>query len=154
MSLKDDNELARILGQCTLAWTACHTEVFLMFVLVTKMDTEVARSVFFALRADNSQRDITLAAIRSCKAKAKIKAAAEKLFDTLRKNSNERNAAIHQMWSRTHDGIIIPHPDVPVHDGLKTPDDYANAFGQLHLRLHNLYPRLNELRVSLQKETL
>ena len=60
---KQYDEHAALVGHVTLAWSNIHSEVFAIFSLLCGMEGRRSEAIFFALKSDASQRDITLAII-------------------------------------------------------------------------------------------
>ena len=60
---KQYDEHAALVGHITLAWSNIHSEVFAIFSLLCGMEGRRSEAIFFALKSDASQRDITLAII-------------------------------------------------------------------------------------------
>lgn len=91
---------AERIGQATIAWNFAHSAVFIIFQQLAKMKYEKSQAVFFALKADVHQREITMALARvqlanQPKALSKVIAAIAKLNEL----SAERNAIIHTIWN-------------------------------------------------------
>ena len=56
------NEHATLIGSVVIAYNKIHWVISVLFVAFSGMPAEEARDVFFALKSDRLQRDITLAA--------------------------------------------------------------------------------------------
>ncbi|WP_148259290.1 hypothetical protein [Polymorphum gilvum] len=143
--MQDSDEFARVIGHCSLAWTACHSNVFLIFKLTSGFTDEAARRIFFKIRQDYLQRELAISSLESCdwidgERKQEIIEVVEKLGYV----SNRRNVAVHQMWSRDENDNIIPHPDAEnfLKDKYSQNNSLRDLFGKLHEELHNIYHQL------------
>jgi hypothetical protein len=93
-------EHAQLIGSVVIAYNKVQWVIFVLFVALSGMPAEEARDIFFALKSDRLQRDITLAAGKT--ALAEHPALWER-FETILENINElageRNAAVDTMWA-------------------------------------------------------
>lgn len=137
------NDQATLIGRVTLEWNHVCDMVFHTFWQLSGMELEQARAVFYALKADSAQRDITSAIARvRLKDDPKL---CMRFLDVLRKIgqiSGERNAAIHTTWTvSVPDFVIVPSPKAPPHGKLNV-DEFEAQF-------KNLVGSLNQLNVNL-----
>ena len=55
------DDLAKSIGRASMVWNDVQSEVFFLFKKLSKMDLSSAEAVFFAVKADASQREMTAA---------------------------------------------------------------------------------------------
>jgi hypothetical protein len=152
-------EHAASIGRVTIAWNECQETVFHIFFLLSGMTWENAQAVFFALKSDATQREITIALLPASLATTNDEALRKKLtclLNTLGRLSGQRNAATHQMWLvDAEKRSIHPHPSMPKRKLLN--QDFKAQFEVLACNLSGLYLRLNAfadaLRVHLELRT-
>jgi hypothetical protein len=145
--MMDEKELAASIGRITMSWGDIHFALFQLFTTATGMPKEAAEAIFFSLRTDAAQRDITAAACRT--------AFPEDLYGRINNAikrvgglAGERNVAIHAMWA-THypSGQVTPSPWVHGPFLLKK-DDFDNQFAELQETLKNLFRELLRLQAD------
>jgi hypothetical protein len=118
------------------------------------MPAEQARDVFFALKSDRSQRDITLAAGKTALAEHP---ALWKRFESAIREVNEltgeRNAAVHTMWTIEWEfwGLqSLYFPRVRVAPGAarhgRLADDFSTLFAKLNEKFQELLVELYRIR--------
>ena len=93
------DELALVIGRANIAWNDVHTAIFGLFREMSGMPWAAADAVFFSLRNDSAQRDITAALAKVTLSKKPDER--DKLLAILNgvgKKAAERNAAIHTAW--------------------------------------------------------
>ena len=93
-------EHAQLIGSVVIAYNKVQWVISVLFVALSGMPAEEARDIFFTLKSDRLQRDITLAAGKT--ALAGHPALWERFETTLEKVNElagERNAAVHTMWA-------------------------------------------------------
>jgi hypothetical protein len=155
------NEHATLIGSVVIAYNKIHWVISVLFVAFSGMPTEEARDVFFALKSDRLQRDITLAAGKT--ALAEHPALWERFETTLEKVNElagERNAAVHTMWAIDWQYWGVPSlyfPKVGVaseailHEKLK--DDFPAQFAELNQKLQEHFVELDRIRGEYEKLT-
>ncbi len=138
----------QLIGAITIVWNDAHEQVFKLFWYFSGMSKDQAEAVFFSLRADSSQRDITKSIIRKHpNHPEEHKAHAIKWITTLDKKSGERNAATHTMWDSKGfmEGKIIPSKEVSAeYLNRNLSDDNSSKFGKLLNSLHEVALELHK----------
>jgi hypothetical protein len=136
---------ATLIGQVVLEWNHMHDMIFHSFWQLSGMSREQAQAVFYALKADSAQRDITAAL-------AKVRLSEypdlQATFLTLIKQAGqlngERNAAIHTTWTvSVPDYKIEPSPSAPPHGKLNV-EEFEAQFRTLTRSLNQITFRLGE----------
>lgn len=93
-------EHARLIGQVTIAWNDVHHLVYLTFEQLSGLSEEMAESLFFSLRSDAGQRDLTMAAARvALQADPERLKALTTIINGVGKLAAIRNEAIHTAWA-------------------------------------------------------
>jgi hypothetical protein len=135
-------ELAQILGRVTIAWTDVQSGVFDIFAAVSEIPRSRAEAIFFALRTDMAQRDITLAAAKDALQKnAVLLKKVSDILGEISDASGDRNAASHAMWAMHYpSGHLTPNPFVRMPKKLQR-DEYDKQFIALQKTLRRLYGR-------------
>jgi hypothetical protein len=147
---------AAMLGKVSLAWNDVHSMVFAIFADLTGMSWERAEAIFFSLKADQAQRDITLAVmadVLSTENDLPLKELGTALLGQIGSLAGERNVATHAMWV-----TLLPTRTVIVHPDLKRPkllkEDFRTQFENLTTKLRKLFRELllfrNAVRVHLK----
>lgn len=97
---------AEQIGNITVRWNFAQYEVLDLFAHFTGLAPKMAEAVFFALKADSSQRDITIAAAAefdkadpSSPDGPRLGRRAITALKGLGKFAGERNAAVHTAWA-------------------------------------------------------
>lgn len=143
------DKLALKIGRANMVWNDVHMEIFLLFKELSGMNFHNAEAVFFSIRTDSAQRDMTLALAKSALWNQPSQ------FDQIKSTINlvgklasERNAAIHMAWI-VNDGSDRPSPYLRVnpHPGLK--DDAIAQFDALESALIDIFLKLSKIRKSL-----
>ena len=141
---------AALVGHVTLAWSNVHYLVFEIFRMLAGMEDRCAGAVFFALKSDASQRDITLALIKE-RVSDETQRKAGSLFGRISGLAGERNLAAHTMWvEKMPDGKIVPNPSIRHPPQLR--EDFKAQFENLAERLRDLFRELLGLREAIMKE--
>ena len=94
-------DIATLVGQINVAWGDIQFWVYLIFRFLMN-DTLRAQAIFFAIRSDSVQRDITAALVDLALTHAlpkELRKDARVLFSELQRIVGRRNDAIHAMWS-------------------------------------------------------
>jgi hypothetical protein len=137
---KQYDEHAALVGRVTLAWSNIHSEVFAIFSLLCGMKGRRSEVIFFALKSDASQREITLAIINEIVSEP-LRNKAKTLFGRISGFAGERNLATHTMWATiTPAGNITPNPMIRQPSLLR--QDYEQQFQTLIDRLRDLFREL------------
>jgi hypothetical protein len=102
-------ELVAMIGRVTVSWGDIHYAVFQLFVEITRMPNALAESIFFTLRSDATQRDITSAAAKHVLSED-LYVRVNTVFRQIAKVAGERNVVVHAMWA-THypSGHVTPN---------------------------------------------
>lgn len=96
-SLETIEPLATAIGHMTIAWNHCQSYVFLIFDKALNADILRAKAIFFALRNDGAQREVTLAVLKEALLPDAYEVAKKTLSD-FGKIAGRRNDLIHAMW--------------------------------------------------------
>lgn len=141
---------ALLIGQVNISWTMCQLLVFLLFYQLSGMTWENARAVFFALRADVQQREITVALASerltgSRSPRKRVVAAISRLNEL----ANERNAATHTMWSIGDDGFF-PASNI-IHNKALDLDNPREQFQLLDQKLTSAHGALLKASLAVVK---
>lgn len=134
---------ALVIGQITMQWTTVQVAISYLFRRLSGLDPTRADAIFFCIKSDTTQREMTLALARKVLTPLpELLEKLEKTFDKIGRYSGERNAAAHAMWViKWPEGVVIPHPGSSHHRRLKV-NDHQKQFDRL---LKNLGSVLNEL---------
>jgi hypothetical protein len=129
---------AEIIGTVASTWNGAQESLFFVFVALMGMRKSESEAIFFTLKADSAQRDITDALAKVVLAEnsdlLKRVSASIKAMNLL---AGERNAAIHTMWRTALDEArVIPSPDTKPHGALKP--DHRTQFFELAAKLADL----------------
>lgn len=90
-----------IIGAVTIAWNEACEAVFLLFWLLSGMQKDMAEAIFFSLRSDAAQRDVSRAVCTHTTAiPDEWKQLALEGLQRLDRLAGNRNAAIHTMWDK------------------------------------------------------
>lgn len=148
------DEHAKLIGNVTIAWNTAQSLVFAIFSVMSRIapESDNAAAIFFALKSDIAQRDITTAVIESelgTSAHPEHKKLAERLkrpIHKLNSLSAERNAAIHTMWSfvsgdEHENGRVLPSSGV-IHNPVLDINDAAGQFERLEAKLGSVIDAL------------
>jgi hypothetical protein len=134
----------RAIGRVAAGWVDVNYLIYLLFVDFSGMPSEQAKDVFFALKADYAQRDITLAAGQAALAKhPDLWESFRRLIKEIGGLAGERNAAVHTMWSLHWDALwpmAFPTFKVGPACNTKPPgklrEDFQIQFKELSVALH------------------
>ena len=143
---------AELIGRVVISWNEVQWMVYRLFVTFSAMPPQQAQDVFFSLRSDASQRDLTLAAGKSALATH------PKLWQKFRTAmcdigtlAGERNAAIHTMWGFNFYEALAgasllsfgPMADTTPHKSLK--DDFTAQCNELRDELNKHFLTLADI---------
>ena len=96
------------IGKVAMEWNAAHIVVFGLFVGFTGLPKEMAAEIFYALKADSAQRDITkaaaLSALRSNNGSDELIEKVTKVFNDIGRLAGDRNKTVHAGFSVDADG--------------------------------------------------
>lgn len=144
------DEHAELIGHITLAWSNVHSEVFGIFKILCGMKGRRSEVIFFALKSDAAQREITLAIINEVVSE-RLSNKAKTLFGRISGFAGERNLATHTMWAmRMPAGNVTPNPMIRPPSLLR--DDYEQQFQTLIVRLRDLFRDMMDLRSEIIME--
>lgn len=107
---------APLIGRVTIAWNQAHYFIFQVFLaLHPRPEPEFAETIFFALKSDRAQRDLTLAAARTMIKHPPLLKETTAAIDRFTGLAGRRNAVTHAMWAfqpRPDSGELLwkPHP--------------------------------------------
>jgi hypothetical protein len=142
---------ASIVGMVAVSWNGAQESLYLMFVVLMGLRKPEAEAIFFTLKADSAQRDITRELAKAVLAHnadlLKRTTEAINAFDRL---AGERNAAIHTMWHASiGEGTVRPSPHAKRHGALRP--DHRTQFLQLTHKLADLEGELFDLAREIQQ---
>jgi hypothetical protein len=144
------NEHAALVGHVTLAWSNIHSQVFRIFALLCGMTGRQSEAIFFALKSDASQREITLAVINETLSEP-LRKKGTVIFGRINGLAGERNLAAHTMWATLMPaGKIMPNPSVRKPSRLK--DDFEQQFQTLIEKLRELFRELMRFNQEIVDE--
>ena len=126
---------AATIGLVLVTWNSVHSTVHSIFVHLSSLGLEAANAIFFTLKQDRAQRDIT-------RALAKVRLAAHdalatrlnKLFNEIDELGGERNAVAHTLWEGPTNEGFEPYR-FAVHHGALDLGDYREQFTALNEKL-------------------
>ncbi len=146
---QDVMENALLIGRVTMQWTTIQVAISKVFHCLSGLDATKSEAVFFAVKSDGSQRDMTLSLGRIVLERhPELFQRMIKLFNSLGDLSGERNAVTHAMWAvKMPEGRLTPIPSRGQHRRLKVKDHRA----QFDRLLRELSTMLNEL-IKLEKD--
>lgn len=148
-----DTKHAAMLGGVSLAWNDIHSEVLETFAALSEMPWDRADAIFFALKADQAQRDITIALIKTVLCNSEdvvLRDRGTSLMGQIGSYAGERNIATHAMWVTRHPSkTIAPHPFSSRSKDVRS--DYEAQFATLTRRLRKLYIELLDYRSDLSE---
>jgi hypothetical protein len=138
---------AELIGRVAMAWNSVQYMIFLLFTRLSGLSPSKAEAIFFALKADAAQRDITseLAAV-ALKARPPLLARCNTILRDIGKRAGERNAATHTIWEVGAAGAITPTQGVRVHTKLRA--DFTVQFRELESALRQHYADLVALQAT------
>lgn len=110
------DKFAKTLGYVTIKYNEAQAFVLHIFINLSGAERHVARTMFFSMKSDAGQRDMTIAMARVLMVNEEGEATDEckrviTAIESLAKLAGERNAAIHTMWYL--DGEDSESPDSP-----------------------------------------
>lgn len=127
--------LCYLIGAITIASNAAYEQLFRLFWMASGLSKEAAEAIFFSIKSDSGQRNITRSII-SCSKKVQEnhKVNALEWIEFLEKKSSERNAAIHTMWDGQElmDGKVLSSSKISKeYHHKKLSNNVVNQFGSL-----------------------
>jgi hypothetical protein len=94
------SEIAPAIGKITLVWNDIHLFVFSIFWRLNGGAAKRSKAIFFAARADRTQRDMTTALIQAeMELVPELRDAAVAVLADVGRMSGRRNDVIHAMWA-------------------------------------------------------
>lgn len=114
--------LASAAGKVTLAWGSIHGAVFGIFWMSSGMSQEQAEDIYFSIRSDSLQREVTLKSAGHFLADHdQIRSELKSIFRRIDNLASHRNSVVHTIWQkmdwqreggppRQHVWISSPHP--------------------------------------------
>lgn len=152
---RESDKDAQLIGHVTMIWNMAQHAVFVLFQAVSELPSDAAQAVFFTIRQDSAQRDVTLALCEAVLIKddADILAAIRNAITRLNKLSGERNAAVHTIWNVSEikeRGFLRPNPSIRFHSKKLGPD-VRRQFQDLYTELARLTVDIGSATVSYQK---
>lgn len=114
------DEFAKLIGKVSIEYNQAHSFVFKIFWQLSRLHVDHAKAIFFSIKSDTGQRDLTIAFINSLISDdASKKKNIIQSIQNLSKLSSVRNAAIHTIWSyywddddnvvMSFDNFSVPH---------------------------------------------
>lgn len=136
--------LPRVIGEMTVLWNDCQALIFLMFHRTLALTLPQARAIFFTLRNDNSQRDITAALISASVPDALATRTAASI-NKFAKMAGSRNAFIHTTWDYSKDPEVaaVWMNERPALTGVTDPVAFCET---LISDLQNMYAELDGVK--------
>jgi len=129
------SSMCYLIGAVTIAWNAAHEQLFRLFWMASGLPKEAAEAIFFSIKSDSGQREITRSIILcSEKVPQEHKSYALEWIDFMGKKSGERNAAIHTMWDGQGliDGKTVSSMEISEkYTNKKLSKNAVNQFGSL-----------------------
>jgi hypothetical protein len=143
---------ALVIGQITMQWTTLQVAISHLFRRLSGLDHIRADAIFFCIKSDTTQREMTLALARKVLAPLpELLEKLEKTFDRIGRYSGERNAAAHAMWVvKLPEGVVMPHPASSQHRRLKV-QDHKKQFDRLLSNLGSVFRELMDLAKEIDK---
>jgi hypothetical protein len=100
------HEFAPLIGKINMSWGDCQFFVYIIFVHLMGYDPTKAEPIFFALKTDRAQRDITTALAGVVLGKhPKLLRKITTTFGNLETMAGRRNDVIHAMWGIQYDTL-------------------------------------------------
>lgn len=133
-------DLSERIGNVTISWNSCQEMLFMIFWRLTAMPHEAATGIFFTLKSDSTQRDITGALVKArLSDRPTLKKELLDNIEKLNKLAGERNAAIHTMWDNAG-GLqnIVPSRMVTKHNGKLEKEEFLIQFLRLTIALDKI----------------
>lgn len=134
----------------TMLWNDCQGIVFMIFFYALQAPIIKASAIFFALRSDNTQRDIAAAVLRATPMKPDLSDRAIRAINELGKIAGKRNDFIHAIWHYEEDDKP-PKPWLGVRKGL-ADKDAIEACVALTEELQDIFVELHTLRKEIEEE--
>ena len=88
--------LSEAIGRMTILWNDCQAIVFALFFRLLGVDLPKAKSVFFSITSDRTQRSATSALLAT--SASDVAARASKAIDAFGGLAGARNAFVHASW--------------------------------------------------------
>jgi hypothetical protein len=148
---KELGENALLIGRVTMQWTTIQAAIAQLFRRLSGLDASRSEAIFFAVKSDSSQRDMTLALARiALNEHHELLRRLIKLFNLLGDLSGERNAVTHAMWAvKMPEGRVTPMPRRGQHRRLKI-EDHRAQFDTLLRDLSQMFRDLVKLDADIR----
>jgi hypothetical protein len=149
--IRSYREHAETIGTVAATWNSAQESLFFAFVALMRMQKPEAEAIFFTLKADSAQRDITDALAKVVLAEnSDLLKRVSSSIKSMNLLAGERNAAIHTMWrSSLEQAHIAPSPDVKHHGSLKP--DHQKQFWDLATKLADLDAEIFALVLEIEQ---
>lgn len=140
------------IGNIAIMWNACHAMLWHYFWALSGLQENVAKSIYFTLKSDTAQRNITHCLAREVLRDDPIFLhPIDNALVTMAKLSSERNAFMHAMWAvDAQSGNLTPNPMVENHKRLNI-SDITTQMKRLESDLATLLNDLVELAGRMMK---
>jgi hypothetical protein len=149
VALYDDH--ARAIGAVAITWGGAQESLFMVFCELADIPRPHADAIFFALKADSAQRDITVGlAEQVLTEEPHLLAELRRLITLMGKSAGERNAAIHTMWRADREAERVgPSPITRRHHPSLKPD-HLPQFYELADRMVDVGDQLFRIAVGIR----
>lgn len=146
----EKNALA--IGQITMQWTTIQVGMSYLFRKLSGLDKTRAEIIFFSVKSDTNQREMTLALARTVlSSQPELLGKLEKIFDKIGRYSGERNAAAHTMWIvKMPDGKVMPYPTASHHRRLNIAE-HEKQFERLLSNLSKIFREMVQLDADIAR---
>ena len=143
----------QLIGGITIGWSAAHSAVYALFAALSGLSLERSKAIFFAIKQDLAQREMTLALAKvtlvehpDCLERA------TSLLKQISSLSGDRNAAIHSFWfvSKEQKGALVINPYAKIHGKLDI-ENHRRQFLELAAKLNEVSSALCSLLVDLHE---
>ena len=143
-SSKAWDEFYNLIGRIVVTINTAHWCVFEMMGILLNTSREDTTPIYYSLKADAAQRDLTLAIMADRLTDPTEAALAKRIAETINelgKASGLRNAFIHTHWSMNYSDNALVVTDGKPHPRLRMNDLYAQG-NELLVQLDDLITRL------------
>lgn len=99
--------LQNYIGRLTVLWNDIHFCIFLLFWKLMDKDIEKSEAIFFLLRSDRAQRDLTKSLVKATLERhPDVQNRTCKAIEAINDVSGRRNDFIHAMWINDHPNVV------------------------------------------------
>lgn len=149
--------LAPLIGRITIRWNELQELVYMMFDEMLYHDPR-GHAIFFAVKSDSAQRDMTIASFESVFGRNHALASEMRtLFAEIGKAAGRRNDAVHTQWlisTKVPGGIHVPrHSRLHGKDAKVELETCLSEIDALYERVSNLWFRVHTLAKAHSKKT-